>query len=60
MKKVKRAKSVLVVNSTRAEYGNLRPQWTLFRDTRLVTLARNRSHTLRDYGYTKREIERDG
>ncbi len=63
MKKSKTGKkSVLVVTGTRAEYGNLRSTMdAISAHTRLsLRLLVTGSHTLRDYGYTKREIERDG
>ena len=63
MKKNKRGKkSVLVVTGTRAEYGHLRSimDAVLAHPRLSLRLLVTGSHTLRAYGYTKREIEHDG
>lgn len=55
-------KSVLVVTGTRAEYGHLRSTMdaVVAHPKLVLRLLVTGSHTLRAYGYTKREIVRDG
>ena len=63
MKKSNKAKkSVLVITGTRAEYGLLRSTMDAVSEHPRLSLRLlvTGSHTLRAYGYTKREIERDG
>lgn len=55
-------KTVLVVTGTRAEYGHLRSTMdAILAHPRLrLRLLVTGSHTMPTYGYTKKEIERDG
>lgn len=63
MKKSKaNKKSILVVTGTRAEYGLLRSTMDAIVEHPYLSLRLlvTGSHTLKKYGYTKKEIERDG